>query len=118
LILSERKLWSQALQAARQLIHAAPERVSGWLHQSYALRRAPEGGLSKAWETLLPLADKFPKEAVIPYNLACYACQLGQLDAARLWLKRAFEISEPEPLKSQALEDDDLEPLWEEIRKL
>jgi tetratricopeptide (TPR) repeat protein len=114
---AERK-WDAALEVARKLLSHAPERADGWLHHAYALRRAPEGGLDKAWDALKPAAEKFPKEPIIPYNLSCYACQMQQLSEARLWLKRALKIGGKEKIKQMALADPDLEPLWEEIRQL
>ena len=86
------------------------------MHQAYALRRIPQGGLEKAWEALLPAADKFPKEPIIPYNLSCYACQMQKLDTARLWLKQATTIGGVKKIKRMAMQDPDLEPLWPEIR--
>src|ERR1051325_7167403 len=83
--------WDAALNAARELVRAAPDRASGWLHQAYALRRAEGGGLAPAWDALLPAAKKFPTEPIIRFNLACYACQLGNLDEARGWMKRAMK---------------------------
>jgi predicted Zn-dependent protease len=117
-ILAEEKRWEEGLQVAQRLLRRAPERPSGWLHQAYALRRVPEGGLQKAWAALLPAFDKFPKEAIIPFNLSCYACQMRQLDTARDWLKRAVRIGGKEKIKRMALKDADLEPLWAEIREL
>jgi predicted Zn-dependent protease len=114
----DEKRWEEGLQVARALLRCAPERASGWLHQAYALRRVPGGGVRQAWEALLPAFDKFPKEPVIPFNLACYACQLRQLPEARDWLKRAIAIAGKAKIKQMALSDADIEPLWEEIRKL
>jgi len=37
--------------------------------------------------------SKFPKEAIIKYNLACYCCQLGEIEKAKNYLKNAFEIA-------------------------
>ena len=108
--------WVEGLQVARALIEAAPERVSGWLHQAYALRRIPNGTLQSAWDALLPVSQKFPEEPTIPYNLSCYACQMRQLDVARVWFRRALAIGGKETIKQQALADPDMEPLWEEIR--
>lgn len=113
---AQQQRWDEALQIARCLLHAAPERVSGWIHQAYALRRASNGGLSKAWDVLRPAFEKFPKEAIIPYNLACYACQSGRLGEARAWLKRAFALADGHEIRRQALEDPDLEPLWSELK--
>jgi len=112
------KDWQQALETARVLLQAAPERCSGWWRQAYALRRVPDGSTKKAWEALLPAFDKFPQESIISYNLSCYACQMGQLDAARVWFKRAMVIGGKQHIKAQALADSDLEPLWEEIKQL
>ena len=109
------KNWVQALEFARRLLEVAPERASGWLHQAYALRRIPEGSLKKAWDALLPAFEKFPEVSMISFNLSCYACQLGQMDAARTWLQRAMVIGGKQRIKAQALQDEDLQPLWEEI---
>jgi hypothetical protein len=117
-ISAEQQRWEEGLQVAQALLRRAPKRPSGWLHQAYALRRVPEGGLQKAWEALLPAFDKFPKEPIIPFNLACYACQMRQLDVARDWLQRAVAISGKEKIKPMALRDSDLEPLWDDIRRL
>lgn len=116
LICAEQSKWDEALQIARALMASAPERSSGWLNQAYALRRVADGGVKQAWQALLPAFDKFPKEAVISYNLSCYACQMQQLEAARVWFKRASFLGGKEKFKRMALEDPDLEPLWEEIR--
>ena len=118
LISAEQKHWEEGLQIAQALLRRAPKRPSGWLHQAYALRRVPHGGVQQAWEALLPACDKFPKEPIIPFNLSCYACQLQQLDTARDWLKRAVAIGGKEMIKQMALQDSDLEPLWDEIRQL
>jgi tetratricopeptide (TPR) repeat protein len=118
LICAEEKRWAEGLQIARGLLHAEPGRASGWLHQAYALRRVADGGIQKAWDALLPAYEKFPKESTIAYNLSCYACQLGQLDEARIWLKRALAISGKEHIKRMALGDADLKPLWAEISQM
>ncbi len=118
LVAAEQKQWEEGLALARALVRLAPARSSGWLHQAYALRRVPDGSVAKAWEALLPASDKFPKEPIIPFNLSCYACQMQQLDIARLWLKRATAVGGIETIKQMALKDPDLEPLWTEIRAL
>jgi Flp pilus assembly protein TadD len=118
LVCAEQKAWTEALAVARALVEAAPDRATGWLHQAYALRRIPEGNVKRAWDALLPAAEKFLKEPTIPYNLACYACQMKELDTARQWLTRALAIGVREHMKSMALADPDLELLWEEIGRM
>ena len=115
MIQAEDNDWPESLVTARRLIDAAPERSMGWLQQAYALRRVAGGGLEAAREALLPAVERFPKVANIPYNLSCYACQMGNLDEARDWLRRAFKVGRKERLKLMALADKDLKPLWDEI---
>ena len=118
LICAEEKRWEEGLEIAHGLLDRAPDRVTGWLHQAYALRRVPGGSVKAAWNALLPAFDRFPKEPTVSYNLACYACRLGQLDTARTWFKRALLVGGKEAIKRMALADSDLEALWEEIKRL
>ncbi len=115
LALAERRDWASALKVAAELVAASPERPSGWLHRAYAARRAPGGSIQAAWEVLRPAAEKFPKEELIPYNLACYACQLQRLEEARTWLRLVFASDEKGRFRTMALQDEDLRPLWPEI---
>lgn len=110
--------WREAHRVAQQMLKKWPNQAQHWLFYSYALRRVPSGGLQKAWDTLLGAADKFPKEPVIAYNLACYACQLEWLDKARAWLFRAIERGNKKEMLEMALRDPDLEPLREELKRL
>ena len=112
------KDWLDALKIADLELQSAPDDAGGWLHRAYALRRAQDGGLPKAWDALLPAAQQFPKEPVIAYNLSCYACQMQQFDLAREWLRRAVKAGKKEVIKQMALADDDLQPLWTEIKNL
>jgi len=56
-------------------------------------------------------ADIFKMRQIIPFNLACYFCQLGELESAKEYLGKAFKI-DPE-LAEMGVEDKDLEPLWD-----
>lgn len=110
--------WDAAREVARSIVAQMPDVAGGWLHLSYATRRATGGGLQAAWEVLLPAAKKFPEIQLISYNLACYACQLGQLDIAREWLRKAFAPGDTARYKLMALQDSDLKPLWAEIPEM
>ena len=119
LALAQNQRWDAAAKVGRALIAAAPDRAVGWLHHAYALRRATGGGLLAAFNALAPVAGKFPKEATIPYNLACYTCQM-QRDAAETldWLQKAITAGKRKEILARAMEDPDLEPLRAEIAKL
>ena len=116
LALAQLHRWEPAADTARALVAAAPERAVGWLHRSYALRRVRGGGLQAAFDSLLPVAEKFPQEPTIPYNLACYTCQLQHDPAETLaWLEKAVATGEREEIFRLALSDPDLKPLHAEI---
>jgi len=118
MICAHQRNWNDALAVACAELVAAPDESSGWLHRAYALRRVNDGGLTQAWDALLPAAKKFPNEPIIAYNLSCYACQMQQLDIARHWLQRAVTAGQKEAIQKMALADADLQPLWDEIKNL
>jgi tetratricopeptide (TPR) repeat protein len=115
-IYAAQKDWLPALEVARRLIEVAPERPSGWINQSFTLH---EMKLTReARNQLLPVAERFSAICTISYNLACYACQLGDLEEARKWFAKAIQIKGKEEIKQLALLDADLQPLWNEIKEI
>jgi len=76
------------------------------------------GGIKAAWDALLPTAEKFPSQPMIAFNLACYACLLGRLEEAREWLRKAMDLGDEKEIKTLALDDPALEPLWANIEKI
>jgi len=115
---AERADWAQAAAVAEEIIRLAPEREFGWVHRAYALRRLPgHGGLERAWEALYPALELFPRSTTVPYNLACYAAQLGRFEQAWELFQRALKAApRPKALVCMALADADLQPLWPRIR--
>ncbi len=109
--------WDEAWQVAQALVLEAPERVGSWVHAGYSARRAMGGSLQAAYNNLLPAAKLHPKNPLVPFNLACYTCQLGKLEEARDWLNMAFSRGHKRNLQSLALAETDLQPLWLEIKK-
>jgi predicted N-acetyltransferase YhbS len=107
------KKWEAALDIASALIQLMPDHSVGWIHRSFALRELNR--TAEARDNLLPVLEKFPDDAIMRYNLACYECQLGNLEQAKDWLEKAFRIGKARKMKSMALEDPDLEPLWKHI---
>jgi len=106
--------WADALAVARAQVTVAPDDPTGWVNQSYALHELRR--TAEARDLLLPKAAEFPRQSIIPYNLACYACQLGDLEEARRWLRRFLQLRSKDELRRLALNDQDLRPLWPEIR--
>ena len=119
LVLAQELRWDAAAEVGRALVIAAPERAGGWLNYSYALRRAKQGGLPAAFEALASVAEKFPEEPTVHYNLACYCCQMERDAAETLaWLHRALRCGERKSMLKMALQDPDLAPLHAEIERL
>ena len=103
--------WELMQQVAKRLKEFEPDNVQWTISLAYATRRAYS--IDVAMEILLNAMAKFPKEAAIPYNLACYSCQRGEIENAKRCLKRAFEIDLK--WRKAALEDEDLKPLWDSL---
>ena len=110
------KNWLRCREIAQALIRAVPERATGWIDLSFALHELKQ--TDQAFKNLLSVATRFPDQPLIPYNLACYTCQLGRLWEARQWLTQAMKVGNGPKIKDQALEDIDLKPLWTHIADL
>jgi predicted Zn-dependent protease len=115
-IYAEARKWEYAAEIAKAISEFAPESPFGFVHLAYSLHELNR--IQEAWNVLLPVVDRFPKEHIIRYNLACYACQLGNLNEARNWLKKANDLADTKEVKLMALNDPDLEPLWKEIGEI
>jgi hypothetical protein len=105
--------WEAALALAECLVEKAPGRCSGWIHRSYSLHELKR--TEEARDRLLPATSRFPTVSTIPYNLACYECQLGRLDRARRWLGKAMRLGKREDILAMALQDPDLGALRDEL---
>lgn len=112
--------WAKACAVAELLVETAPDRPFGWIHRAYALRRMPGGSIDQARDALRPAFERFPDQFLIPYNLACYAAQLGELDEAWTWLGNAMSavgtLEGRTKIRDLALADRDLEALWPRLR--
>lgn len=104
----------ESFQFALQLIEHSPDEMWGWLYRSQALHWM--GRTSEALDLLLPVRKTWPKNFEIPYDLACYCAQTDRIDDARSWFCKAMALSKNQgAVKSMALADSDLKPLWVEI---
>ena len=107
--------WARCARTAERLVGVLPDDPRGWIQRSYALHELKR--TREAYELLLAGLPRFPNPPVtLPYNLACYACQMGDQASAWRWLGRAQKLGGAEAIKAMALEDLDLEPLWTELR--
>lgn len=91
-VLQEQQSWPALAKLAATLVMRAPEEAGGWITWAYATRRARS--LAEAEGILLAAEERHPQEATIQFNLGCYACQRGDLVAARTRVDRAIALDE------------------------
>jgi len=107
------KQWPMAYEIANTLNRELLQDEFGGVHAAVALYRM--GRTREAKELSLDVAERFPKDWSVRYNLACYCAQLMEFDAAQEWFKAAIELNET-LVKRMAVDDPDLEPLWQAMR--
>ncbi len=108
--------WDYVADIANALCSILPESSFGPLHLAHALRKLDR--TTSARDALLPVADKFPDEWRIPFQLACYCCQLGDRKQAWQWLERAIDVAEKFDIRIQALDEPDLEAIWVHVGEI
>jgi tetratricopeptide (TPR) repeat protein len=106
-LLHEMKDWARLRDLARTLMQREPMQPGWWVSLAFATRRIDS--LEKAHGILRDAEDFHPEEAIIQFNLGCYAAQLGDLDEARERVLRAIALNED--FRAIARHDTDLAPL-------
>lgn len=114
-LLSRQSRWAEAFAVASLWVSSDPGEVSAWINRAYSARRRPGGGIREAVTLLEPANSVFALNAAVPFNLACYHAQLGNLPRAREYWLMALERGDGKELLRQALAEPDLEPLWHEL---
>lgn len=102
--------WEKCVDVAKDLTNVAPKKALGWIHLSFALHELKR--TKEAHGNLAAILDRFPNDWLMRYNLACYACQLGDLQEAGRWLAGAMLKGKSKQIKRMAQEDPDLEALF------
>lgn len=108
------KAWNPGMELARHLVTVQPDDAWSWIRLAYCTRRAES--VENAEEILLRAQAAHPEEAMIRYNLACYACVSGKMDTAVERLREAIILHEG--IRQLAVEDEDLRPLWGMVEEL
>jgi lipopolysaccharide biosynthesis regulator YciM len=103
--------WSEASSVAMRLAEMEPGESNWPVALAYSVRRSR--GLVFAQEILVQAGENFPDCATIHFNLACYAAQLGNLDEARLRLRRAIQLDQEYAVLAKT--DPDLIPIRTEM---
>ena len=107
------KKWDLCVEIASALTRMMPDEEQAVVNLGNSLYFS--GRTQEAFDCVSAVMPRFPKTSILRYNLACYACQLGMLDVAQIWLEEAFALDKKKELKLMALDDPDLKPLWKNI---
>ncbi|MEC8791577.1 MAG: hypothetical protein VXX29_10135 [Verrucomicrobiota bacterium] len=111
---SEQEQWGRMMEVARGLRHEFPEEAEWWVMDAFATRR--EESIEEAREILLKGLALHYDDALIRYNLGCYACVLKSFGECIDFLKEA--VRRDEKFKLMALQDEDLSEVREALLKM
>jgi hypothetical protein len=114
-VLAAGSKWEASPAVADAIINVAPERASGWIMKSLALRGLDR--TQEAFDVLFPIASDFPHVPAIAYDLACSACSLRRTDEAWAWLEKACKADGRGRFEEMALSDLDLKPPWPRLQQ-
>jgi hypothetical protein len=99
--------WSKTATQAATLAKDYPDEPGFMVDLAYAVRRCDS--IEQAEQVLLEGHKSFPKEAIFPYNLGCYAAAKSDDGKALEYLRLAFNLEEG--YRTVAMDDEDLESL-------
>ncbi len=108
--------WTEAVGIAEDFCKMAPQVPVGWINWAFALHELKQ--TERARKVLEPHLAEFPTLPTIPYNLACYASQLGEVLVAIKYLKTAMKVGDAKKIKEMALQDPDLVPVYDQIHQM
>ncbi len=103
--------WELMRTVAGRLVAHDPDNSQWSISLAFATRRAQS--IEAARRILLEAVERMPDEPILHFNLACYECQLGLLEAAKTRLAHACKLAPA--CRLMALDDDDLKPLWDSL---
>ena len=107
LLLLKEERWDEALGMSNELRRMEPHGCAGYIHGAYCLHELDRTGEA------LSLLDAAPEavrdEAIYYYNKGCYQAALGDVETARGYLHKSFDLDER--LLAVARKDPDLSAL-------
>lgn len=111
MIFQKRQMWEEMTGVGRKMVELYPQEDNGWVQWAYAVRRFR--CIEEAREILLEGEKVCGEAGIFHFNLACYACQLGEMEESKERLRQAIAVEKA--FRAMAEEDSDLVPLWEKF---
>jgi tetratricopeptide (TPR) repeat protein len=106
--------WEVMQLVAKQLAESNPHDMQWTIWWAYAAGRTQS--IHAARSILIDALQIHPDNPGVHYSLGCYESRLQHFNLAKRHLARAIQLDSR--LKRIALTDEDLEPLWAEIKRL
>jgi len=103
--------WKLATELSELLIGRQPHNVEWRIVLAYSIRRSHS--LDAARRILEEALRDYPREAILHFNLGCYACVAGDIDKARKYVREAIRLNDK--FARAAERDRDLLPIWAEL---
>lgn len=104
-LLTSLSRWQEAAEICLRMIGLDPGNPFWWIQGAYSVRRARS--ITEAETILRDALVHHPRNVLITYNLACYACVQGRLDEAISLYGRAIALDE-KTVFTMSLRDPDL----------
>jgi predicted Zn-dependent protease len=105
--------WQEAHAISVSLKRRLPEKPEGWIYEGSALTELNRH--ADAHAVLFQGHQRFPRDEILAYDLACVCCTLGREDEAVEWIRKAIALAGDE-LRQRALQDPDLERVHGRLR--
>jgi hypothetical protein len=91
-IFAKANRWNACIDIASVMTKLVPKKAEAWIHLAYSIRQA-RGGVEDSIPVLTSVVDKFPKDPLICYYLACYTAQTSRLTESTSWWDKAMTIA-------------------------
>jgi len=104
--------WELRQTVAKRLALYDQDDVEATRAWAFATRRAD--CIEQTRLMLREAVERLPLSGALRYDLACAECQLGDAQGAMATLAAAFKLDPS--LRLRALDEADLEPVWEALR--
>jgi tetratricopeptide (TPR) repeat protein len=105
------KRWDDGVILGQSLSQKWPQHFDFWFRTAFCLHELKR--TAEAKQTLLGAPPAIRETALYCYNLACYEAQLGDRDKAKALLAECFKRDKS--MREGALDDPDLEPVWDSL---
>lgn len=106
--------WQQASALSEMLVQRHPGNVEWRILLAYSVRRSESLGAAR--QILVNALENHSREAILHFNLSCYACVAGDLSQARHFLREAIRLDKK--YARVAKTDEDLSPLHGEVKAI